>query len=83
MTRQAMIRKRKGVKGLFDDRCFDRGIIVLCVRWYLPYKLGLPNKLARIAWTIFTSHDRERLFAAVTGAVASRAVSIGQRWAVF
>jgi transposase-like protein len=31
----------KGVKELFAGRHFDREIIVLCVRWYLRYKLSL------------------------------------------
>jgi len=33
--------KRKGPEGLFDRRHFDREIIILCVRWYLRYKLSL------------------------------------------
>jgi transposase-like protein len=33
--------KRKGLEGLFDRRHFDREIIILCVRWYLRYKLSL------------------------------------------
>ena len=33
--------KRKGLEGMFDGRHFDREIIVLCVRWYLRYKLSL------------------------------------------
>jgi hypothetical protein len=28
------------VEGLFKGRQFDQGIIVLCVRWYLRYKLS-------------------------------------------
>ena len=32
---------RKGLEGAFDGRHFDREIIVLCVRWYLRYKLSL------------------------------------------
>jgi hypothetical protein len=31
----------KGMKELFAGRRFDREIIVLCVRWYLRYKLSL------------------------------------------
>jgi transposase-like protein len=31
----------KCVKGLFSGRQFDREVIFLCVRWYLPYKLSL------------------------------------------
>jgi transposase-like protein len=33
--------KRKGLEGMFDGRHSDREIIVLCVRWYLRYKLSL------------------------------------------
>jgi hypothetical protein len=36
-----MMSKRKNVDGLFDGRHFDREIIILCVRWYLRYKLSL------------------------------------------
>ena len=35
-----VMRKREGLEGLFDGRHFDREIIVLCVRWYLRYKLS-------------------------------------------
>jgi transposase-like protein len=31
----------RGMKELFVGRHFDREIIVLCVRWYLRYKLSL------------------------------------------
>lgn len=33
--------KLKSLKELFDGRHFDREIIILCVRWYLRYKLSL------------------------------------------
>jgi transposase-like protein len=33
--------KRKGLEGMFDRRHFDRKIIVLCMCWYLRYKLSL------------------------------------------
>ena len=33
--------KIKSVKELFSGRHFDREIIILCVRWYLRYKLSL------------------------------------------
>ncbi len=36
-----MIVKRKSVEELFEDRHFDREVIILCVRWYLRYKLSL------------------------------------------
>jgi transposase-like protein len=31
----------KVVEELFKGRHFDRGIVILCVRWYLRYKLSL------------------------------------------
>ena len=36
-----MTRKTKGADKLFKGRYFEREIIVLCVRWYLRYKLSL------------------------------------------
>ena len=33
--------KVRGVKDLFAGRHFDRDVIILCVRWYLRYKLSL------------------------------------------
>ncbi|MGF7191961.1 transposase-like protein [Robbsia andropogonis] len=41
--------KGKGGDGLFDGRHFDRGIIVLCVRWYLRYKLSLRDPVEMMA----------------------------------
>ncbi|MGF6658529.1 transposase-like protein [Paraburkholderia atlantica] len=32
--------KLKNPEKLFDGRHFDREIIILCVRWYLRYKLS-------------------------------------------
>ena len=34
------MRKLKDIDGLFNGRHFDREVIVLCVRWYLGYKLS-------------------------------------------
>ena len=31
----------KSVDGLFEGRHFDREVIILCVRWYLRFKLSL------------------------------------------
>ena len=36
--------KRKSLEGLFAGRHFDRDVIILCVRWYLRYKLS-PNAM--------------------------------------
>jgi transposase-like protein len=33
--------KLKSLDGLFAGRHFDRDVIILCVRWYLRYKLSL------------------------------------------
>jgi transposase-like protein len=44
-----MMSKRKGMEGLFDGRHFDREIIVLCVRWYLRYKLSLRDLVEMMA----------------------------------
>ncbi len=33
--------KLKGLEQAFEGRHFDREIIILCVRWYLRYKLSL------------------------------------------
>jgi hypothetical protein len=39
----------KGTKELFAGRHFDREIIVLCVRWYLRYKLSLRDLVEMMA----------------------------------
>jgi transposase-like protein len=39
----------KGRKELFAGRHFDREIIVLCVRWYLRYKLSLRDLVEMMA----------------------------------
>jgi transposase-like protein len=41
--------KRKGLEGLFDGRHFDHEIIILCVRWYLRYKLSLRDLVEMMA----------------------------------
>ncbi|MFC7632951.1 IS6 family transposase [Paraburkholderia humisilvae] len=41
--------KGKGLEGLFDGRHFDGEIIVLCVRWYLRYKLSLRDLVEMMA----------------------------------
>jgi hypothetical protein len=45
----AAMSKGKGLEGLFDGRHFDREIIVLCVRWYLRYKLSLRDLVEMMA----------------------------------
>ena len=50
----SVMSKRKGLEALFDGRHFDREIIILCVRWYLRYKLDratlCERKLAARWW---------------------------------
>ena len=46
---QLMMSKRKGMEGMFDAWHFDREIIVLCVRWYLRYKLSLRDLVEMMA----------------------------------
>ncbi|WP_353557986.1 IS6 family transposase [Paraburkholderia terrae] len=41
--------KRKDLAGVFDGRHFDREIIILCVRWYLRYKLSLRDLVEMMA----------------------------------
>ena len=41
--------KLKCVKGLFSGRHFDREVILLCVRWYLRYKLSLRDLVEMMA----------------------------------
>ena len=41
--------KRKGLEGMFDGRHFDREITILCVRWYLRYKLSLRDLVEMMA----------------------------------
>jgi transposase-like protein len=36
-------------KGLFAGRHFDREVIILCVRWYLRYKLSLRDLVEMMA----------------------------------
>ena len=35
--------RRKSMQELFVGHHFDRQVIILCVRWYLRYKLSLPD----------------------------------------
>jgi len=39
--------KRKGLEGMFDGQHFDREVIILCVLWYLRYKLSMRDLVFR------------------------------------
>jgi transposase-like protein len=41
--------KLKSLDGLFAGRRFDRDVIILCVRWYLRYKLSLRDLVEMMA----------------------------------
>jgi transposase-like protein len=41
--------KLKSLEELFGGRHFDREIIILCVRWYLRYKLSLRDLVEMMA----------------------------------
>jgi transposase-like protein len=41
--------KLKSLDGLFAGRHFDCVVIILCVRWYLRYKLSLRDLLKMVA----------------------------------
>jgi hypothetical protein len=41
--------RRNGTKALFAGRHFDREVILLCVRWYLRYKLCLRDLVEMMA----------------------------------
>ncbi len=39
----------RSVNHLFEGRHFDREVIILCVRWYLRFKLSLRGLVAMMA----------------------------------
>src|ERR1700677_3871503 len=39
----------KSVEGRFEGRHFDREVIILCVRWYLRFKLSLRDLVEMMA----------------------------------
>jgi transposase-like protein len=41
--------KLKGVEQLFEGRHFHREVIILCVRWYLRFKLSLRDLVEMMA----------------------------------
>ena len=41
--------KLMGVEQLFEGRHFDREVILLCVRWYLRFKLSLRDLVEMMA----------------------------------
>jgi transposase-like protein len=41
--------KLSSIEGLFAGRHFDREVIILCVRWYLRYKLSFRDLVEMMA----------------------------------
>ena len=41
--------KLEGLEQLFEGRHFDREVIILCVRWYLRFKLSLRDLVEMMA----------------------------------
>jgi transposase-like protein len=41
--------KLERLEGLFEGRHFDRDVIILCVRWYLRFKLSLRDLVEMMA----------------------------------
>ena len=41
--------KQEGVDELFEGRHFNREVMILCVRWYLEFKLGLRDLVEMMA----------------------------------
>src|SRR4051812_50145477 len=41
--------KLEGVQELFEGRHFDREVIILCVRWYLRFRLSLRDLVEMMA----------------------------------
>ena len=73
--------KRKGVKDLFEGRHFDREVIILCVRWYLRFKLSpaRPGGDDGRAWPVDGTRDDHALGAALSRPSASSPASTPDR----
>jgi transposase-like protein len=61
----------KGTKATFACRHFDREIILLCVRWYLRYKLRLRDRVEMMA-----ERGRAPIRITVDGCAASHRAAI-------
>ena len=61
--------KLMGVEQLFEGRHFDREVIILCVRWYLRFKLSLRDLVEMMAERGLSlgPHDHYALGVATTG----------------
>ena len=74
--------KLMGVEQLFEGRHFDREVIILCVRWYLRFKLSLRDLVEMMAERgLSLAHDHYALGVAIRTGVreALEAVRPGGR----
>src|ERR1700720_2845351 len=69
----------KVVEELFKGRHFDRGIVILCVRWYLRYKLSLRDLVEMIgrARPVDGAYDHHALGATLVSPRAGLAANSG------
>ena len=66
------------INDLFKGRHFDREIIILCVRWYLRFKLRFPGSRgndgrAQISWLTLALDTRAMFRSSKSGGTASHA----------
>jgi transposase-like protein len=74
-----------GVDGLFDGRPFDREIIVLCIRWYLRFKLSFRDLVERMAERALSMAHTTIMPASASrsrSAIACRAAAVAVPWRV-
>ena len=81
--------RRNGTKALFAGRHFDREVILLCVRWYLRYKLSLRDlaEMFLIRGLVFSYEAVRDWEAKLTPALAEnlrrrRKGKVGRSWYV-
>jgi transposase-like protein len=82
------MRKLKIVEELFKGRHFDRDVVILCVRWYLRFKLSLRDLAEMMAerGPVDGAYDDHALGAALRTGVretlATVALAVGRSWRV-
>ena len=79
--------KLMGVEQLFEGRHFDREVIILCVRWYLRFKLSLRDLVEMMAERGCRWHIRVPLGVAIRHRSSRNAGSgsprtVGRSWRV-
>jgi hypothetical protein len=67
----------KAVAGLFEGRHFDREVIILCVRWYLRFKLSLRDLVEVMAERGLSMAQKLRSYFLPTRTRAREKASVG------